>query len=161
MNSIDLSPFYRSSIGFDQLGSLIDNALRGSDHSTGYSPYDIEVLDETQYSIRLVAAGFAADELDINVENNVLTIRGQKGEEQSERKYLHQGIANRNFERKFHLAEHVEVTGAKLSNGLLTINLVREIPEAMKPKKIPINQSGNVIEHMGRAKSEEKASQAV
>jgi molecular chaperone IbpA len=154
MNSIDLTPLYRSSIGYDRLGSLIDNALRGSDHSTGYPPYNIEVLDENHYAITLAVAGFDQDELDINVENNVLTIRGEKAKKDDEnRNFLHLGIANRAFERKFNLAEHVEVTSADLNNGLLAVSLLREIPDAMKPKTIAINQSGTVLEHKEKEKS--------
>lgn len=158
MNSIDLTPLYRSSIGYDRLGSLIDNALRGSDHGTGYPPYNIEVLDENHYAITLAVAGFDKGELDINVENNVLSIRGQKTKEGDERNYLHLGIANRAFERRFNLAEHVEVTSADLNNGLLAINLLREIPEAMKPRSIAINQSGTVLEH--KLQRKEKGEQA-
>jgi molecular chaperone IbpA len=158
MSSIDLTPLYRSSIGYDRLGSLIDSALRGSDHATGYPPYNIEVLDENHYAITLALAGFDKSELDLNVENNVLTIRGQKAKEDEERNYLHLGIANRAFERKFNLAEHVEVTSADLNNGLLTVNLLREIPEAMKPRSIAINQSGTVLEH--KQQSKVKGSQA-
>lgn len=160
MNSIDLTPLYRSSIGYDRLGSLIDNALRGSDHSTGYPPYNIEVLDDNHYAITLAVAGFNKDELDISVENNVLTIRGEKTkvkEEDNNRNFLHLGIANRAFERKFNLAEYVEVTSADLNNGLLCVNLLREIPEAMKPKSIAINQPGKVLEH--RMKEKEKGAQ--
>lgn len=161
MNSIDLTPLYRSSIGYDRLGSLIDNALRGSDHSTGYPPYNIEVLDENHYAITVAVAGFDKGELDINVENNVLTIRGEKAKkEDEERNFLHLGIANRAFERKFNLAEHVEVTSADLNNGLLAVNLLREIPEAMKPRSIAINQSGTVLEHKTKEKEKEKSAQA-
>ena len=145
MNSIDLTPLYRNSIGFDRLASLLDNALR-TDVAPGYPPYNIEMLGENRYSITLAVAGFEQSELDITVEKGVLTVRGKKGKEE-ERHYLHQGIANRAFERKFNLADYVEVNGANLNNGLLTISLVKEIPEAMKPKTIAINQSGNVLEH--------------
>ncbi|MCW8194715.1 Hsp20 family protein [Proteobacteria bacterium 005FR1] len=147
MNTIDLSPLYRSSIGFDRLASLLDTALRADQVSSGYPPYDIEQLEENTYAITLAVAGFAENELNIQVENGVLTVSGKKGGEKSERRYLHQGIAQRAFERKFSIADHVEVTGAKLSNGLLTISLVREIPEAEKPRSIPINGSRNVLEH--------------
>ncbi|MDF1818133.1 MAG: Hsp20 family protein [Immundisolibacteraceae bacterium] len=158
MNSIDLTPLYRSSIGYDRLGSLIDSALHGSDHSNGYPPYNIEVLDENHYAITLAVAGFGQDELDINVENNVLTIRGEKAKKEDEnRNFLHLGIANRAFERKFNLAEHVEVTSADLNNGLLAVSLLREIPEAMKPKTIAINQSGTVLEHQEKEKGAKAA----
>lgn len=142
MNTIDLSPLYRNSIGFDRMASLIDNALRSDTASTGYPPYNIEVLEENRYSISLAIAGFAESDLDITVEKGVLTVRGKK-EDDVERQYLHQGIANRAFERKFNLADHIEVTGADLANGLLTISLIKEVPEAMKPKTIAINKGSN------------------
>ena len=148
MNTIDLTPLYRSSIGFDRLGSLLDTALRGEQASAGYPPYDIEVTGENRYGITLAVAGFERDELDIQVEKGVLTVRGKKAaEDKEEHQYLYQGIATRAFERKFNLADYIEVTDAKLTNGLLTISLVKEIPEAMKPRSIAINQSGNVLEH--------------
>ncbi len=158
MNSIDLTPFYRNSIGFDRLGSLINNALT-SDVAASYPPYNIEVIDENQYAISLAVAGFDQSELDIKVEQGVLTVRGEKTKP-AERQYLHQGIANRIFERKFNLADHVEVTEASLRNGLLTISLVREIPEAMKPRHISISQSTDTTEHKIRDKSEYKSNMA-
>ena len=150
MNTIDLTPLYRSSIGFDRLGSLLDTALRAEQASAGYPPYNIEVNDENRYSITLAVAGFEQNELDIQVEKGVLTVRGKKSNDaKEERKYLYQGIATRTFERKFNLADHVEVNNAQLNNGLLSISLVREIPEAMKPRTIAINSNsnGSVIEH--------------
>lgn len=144
MNTIDLSPLYRNSIGFDRMASLLDNALRSESASPGYPPYNIEVLEENRYSISLAIAGFAESDLDISVEKGVLTVRGKKADE-VERKYLHQGIANRAFERKFNLADHIEVTDADLANGLLTISLVKEIPEAMKPRTIAINQGNKNV----------------
>ena len=147
MTRIDLTPLYRSSVGFDRMGSLLDNALRSEKTSGGYPPYDIEVRSDDQYAITLAVAGFEQSELDIQVEKGVLTVRGKKAEDDSERNYLYQGIANRAFERKFNLADHVEVSGADMHNGLLTIGLVKEIPEAMKPKTIAINQADNVLEH--------------
>jgi molecular chaperone IbpA len=150
MNSIDLTPLYRNSIGFDRLASLLDSALNSETVSGGYPPYNIEVLEENRYAITLAVAGFDRSELDIQVEKGVLSIRGKKAGEQ-ERKYLHRGIANRTFERKFNLADHVEVSGAELVNGLLTINLVREIPEAMKPRTIKISDNSKVIEHTADA----------
>jgi molecular chaperone IbpA len=141
MNTIDLSPLYRNSIGFDQFASLLDRALKSDNNSAGYPPYNIEVLDENQYAIQLAVAGFTLDELEITVEKNVLTVRGNKAKEEG-KKYLYQGIARRGFERKFNLADHVEVHGAELENGLLLVHLVREIPEAMKPRNIAINHKG-------------------
>ncbi|WP_039913093.1 Hsp20 family protein [Cellvibrio mixtus] len=147
MNTIDLSPLYRSTIGFDRLGALLDTALRADQASAGYPPYNIEATGENRYGITLAVAGFEENELDIQTERGVLTVRGKKTDEGKERRYLHQGIATRAFERKFSLADHVEVTGAQLNNGLLTISLVKEIPEAMKPKSIAINSNGNLIQH--------------
>lgn len=138
MNTIDLTPLYRSSIGFDRFGSLLDSALR-SEQSASYPPYNIEVVDENTYAITLALAGFDESDIDIQTEKGVLTIRGKKQADNSDKQYLHQGIANRSFERKFNLADHVEVKDASLDKGLLVIDLLREIPEAMKPKKIAIN----------------------
>jgi molecular chaperone IbpA len=146
MNSIDFSPLYRNSIGFDHLASMINSAMRSETAVNGYPPYNIEIIEDDRYAITIAAAGFEKDELDIDVEKGVLTVRGKKTSEDSH-KYLYQGIANSTFERKFNLAEHVEVTGAKLNNGLLSIDLVKEIPEAMKPRKITINQASEAIEH--------------
>lgn len=160
MNSIDLAPLYRSSIGYDNLGTLINSALGAADLSPAYPPYNIEVQDENRYAITLAVAGFDKGELDISVANNVLTVRGKKAKKETERKYLHQGIANRAFERKFNLAEYVEVTGADLNVGLLTITLAREIPEAMKPRSIAINESGSVLEHNADTKSDEASKKA-
>lgn len=154
MTTIDLTPLYRSSIGFDRLGSLLDTALRAEKTTGGYPPYDIEVRGENQYAITLAVAGFEESELDIQIEKGVLRVRGKKADDNQERSFLYQGIANRAFERKFNLAETIEVTGADLVNGLLTISLVKEIPEAMKPRSININQPGKTLEH------EESANQA-
>jgi molecular chaperone IbpA len=146
MNSIDFTPLYRNTIGFDRLASLLNNAMRSEAVSTAYPPYNIEMLDDERYAITLAVAGFTHDDLDIDVENGVLIVRGKKATD-VEHKYLYQGIANNTFERKFNLADYVEVTGARLNNGLLTIDLVKEIPEAMKPRKIAINQVSDTIEH--------------
>lgn len=150
MNTIDFTPLYRSSIGFDRLATLLDNALRSDPSNASYPPYNIEVIDEDRYAISLAVAGFGRDELEIRVENGVLSIRGRKAEEAETPKYLYQGIATRAFERRFNLADHVEVTGADLNNGLLTVRLTRELPEAMKPRSIPISgPEGTVLEHDG------------
>jgi len=147
MNRIDLSPLYRSSVGYDRFGSLLDAAFQTEKNSAGYPPYNIEVVEEDNYAITIAVAGFREDELDIQVENGVLTIRGKKAEG-GEKNYLHQGIATRSFERKFNLADHIEVVNAKLEDGLLNVALVKEVPEAMKPKSISINASGaRVISH--------------
>lgn len=154
MNSIDLTPLYRSSIGFDRLANLIDNALTSDHIVPNYPPYNIEVIKDNEYAITLAVAGFELSELDINVEKGVLTVRGEKTED-AKREYLHQGIAHRAFERKFNLADYVEVKGADLDKGLLTISLVKEIPEAMKPRKIAINDGTKLIEHEVAASNSE------
>ena len=159
MNSIDLTPLYRSSIGFDRLASLLNTALNTDTVTPGYPPYNIEMIDESRYAITLAVAGFEKSELDINVEKGVLTVRGKKATE-DKRNYLHQGIANRTFERKFNLADYVEITNANLSDGLLTISMIKEIPEAMKPKTIAINEKANVIEHDSGNAKENKGSKA-
>ena len=148
MNTIDLTPLYRSSIGFDRFGSLIDSAFRSEKAATaGFPPYNIDVVGEDRYAITLAVAGFDRSEIDIQVENGTLTIRGKQDNGNGERKYLSQGIANRSFERKFTLADHVELSGAEMRNGLLVLSLVKEVPEAMKPRRIEIDGSDNVLEH--------------
>ncbi len=144
MNTIDFAPLYRNSVGFDRMANLLDAAFRGDSAGTSYPPYNIESLDDTRYAITIAVAGFQRSELDIHVERGVLTVSGRKAEE-GDRKYLYRGIANRAFERKFNLAEHVEVTSASLDNGLLTISLVKELPEAMKPRQIAIDSAA--LEH--------------
>lgn len=137
MRTLDFSPLYRTTVGFDHLSSLLD-AVNRSDAGNGYPPYNIELLDQDEYRITMAVAGFVQDELDIQTEKQTLTVKGAKQGDDVERNYLHQGIAARNFERRFQLADHVQVTGARLENGMLHIDLVREIPEAEKPRSIPI-----------------------
>jgi molecular chaperone IbpA len=151
MNRIDLTPLYRSSVGYDRFGSLLDAAFQTEKSSAGYPPYNIEVVEEDNYAITIAVAGFKQNELDIQVEDGVLTIRGKK-ESSTEKEFLHQGIATRSFERKFNLADHIEVTDADLQDGLLSISLVKEIPETMKPKSISINGStAKIIDHKEKA----------
>lgn len=147
MTKIDLTPLYRSSVGFDRLASLINASLGGDASAPGYPPYNIEALEDERYSITLALAGFTRDELDIQVENGVLTVSGKKADDGVERNFLYRGIANRSFERRFNLAEYVEVTDAHMDNGLLTISLVKQLPEAMKPRRIAINSGGELLEH--------------
>lgn len=136
---LDFSPFWRSSIGFDRVLGLLDEVTR-RDASDTYPPYNIEKTGEDAYRITLAVAGFTPDELSITSEADLLTVSGKKAESQ-DRQYLHQGIATRGFERQFRLADYVKVSGAKLEQGLLVINLVREVPEAMKPRRIEIANS--------------------
>lgn len=138
MRTLDFSPLYRSTVGFDHLSSLLDAVNRSDTNSNGYPPYNIELLEKDQYRITMAVAGFVQDELDIQTEKQTLTVKGRKAEDDVERNFLHRGIAARNFERRFQLADHVEVKGARLENGMLHIDLAREIPEAEKPRKIAI-----------------------
>jgi len=138
MRTVDFSPLYRSSVGFDHLFNLLENASRGEQKNGGYPPYNIEALSKDKYQITLAVAGFTESDLDIQSNHNRLTIKGTQSNDKTERTFLHQGIANRSFERTFELAEHVRVIGAGLKNGLLVIELEKEIPEAMKPRKIEI-----------------------
>lgn len=137
MRNFDLSPLYRSAIGFDRLANMLDAASR-NEQQPSYPPYNIELTGENAYRISMAVAGFSQDELEILSENANLVIRGKKAEEQVERQYLYQGIAARNFERRFQLADHVRVESATIADGLLHVDLVREIPEAMKPRRIEI-----------------------
>jgi molecular chaperone IbpA len=139
MRTFDLAPLYRSTVGFDRLFSMLDNA-GGIDAAPGYPPYNIERTGENAYRISVAVAGFAEPELTIVAKENTLTIKGEKQTKADEQKgeVLYQGIAARAFERVFQLAEHVEVRGASLENGLLHVDLVREIPEAKKPRQIAI-----------------------
>lgn len=141
MRNIDFSPLYRTAIGYDHVLNLLENATRGDAKNTGYPPYNIEITEEDKYQITLAVAGFAEGDIEVTSEHNKLTISGKQQADESNRKFLHQGIAGRDFERTFELAEHVRVVDANLKNGLLQINLVKEIPEAMKPRRIQIGSS--------------------
>jgi molecular chaperone IbpA len=133
----DLTPLYRSTIGFDRLAQMFDDL--SSFEAPAYPPYNIERVGENDYRITMAVAGFSADDVSIEVKQNTLTISGKKAEKtETKSEFLHQGIASRAFERRFQLADHVEVKGAEMDNGLLHIALKREIPEAMKPRTIPI-----------------------
>jgi molecular chaperone IbpA len=140
MRTFDLAPLYRSTVGFDRLFSLLDQTSGFDAGTPGYPPYNIERTGENAYRISVAVAGFSESELTLVVKENTLTIRGEKQAKTEESKgdVLYQGIAARAFERVFQLADHVEVKGARLENGLLHVDLVREIPEAMKPRQIPI-----------------------
>jgi molecular chaperone IbpA len=135
MRTYDVTPLWRSTIGFDRLFDFVDTAQRTNDDT--YPPYNIERLGEDRYQISLALAGFGPADIGLTTEQNVLTIEGRKAE--AKREYLYRGISSRPFKRQFSLADYVQVTGATFDNGLLRIELVREIPEAMKPRKIAIN----------------------
>ncbi len=158
--NIDLSPLYRHTVGYDRIASLLDAALRVDPASNGYPPYNIEVVDTDRYAITLAIAGFRKDELELEVERGVLSVKGKKRESDTKRKYLHQGIAFRSFERKFNLAEHVEVAGAEFNDGLLTVSLVRKIPEGLKARRIDISDSNQALEHDTTARLQNGSEQA-
>jgi len=138
MRHFDLTPLYRSTIGFDRLGSLLDTLGAFEGDTPSYPPYNIERVGENEYRISMAVAGFGEKDLTIEVKENTLAIRGEKQTEVEQSTYLHRGIAGRSFERRFQLADHVVAKGANLENGLLHVDLVRELPEAMKPRTIPI-----------------------
>ena len=138
MRHFDLTPLYRSTIGFDRLGSLLDTLTSFEGETPSYPPYNIERVGENEYRISMAVAGFGEGDLSIDVKENTLSIRGAQRTEQEDTTFLHRGIASRSFERRFQLADHVLVMGAVLENGLLHVDLVRELPEAMKPRSIPI-----------------------
>jgi molecular chaperone IbpA len=153
MRSTDLTPLLRATVGFDRMMNLLDHATRVDEGSLSYPPYNIEKLGEDDYRIVMAVAGFGEEDLDITVKENSLVISGKKDKpeaEDAEVRYLHRGIATRAFERRFDLADHIKVTGARIENGLLYVDLVREIPEAMKPRTIKIEgtapRKGKVLE---------------
>jgi molecular chaperone IbpA len=134
----DLTPLYRSTVGFDRLARMLDEA--SSFEAPSYPPYNIERLAEDEYRITMAVAGFAPEDIAIEVKGNALTVSGKKAEKtETKTEFLHQGIASRAFERRFQLADHVQVHGASMENGLLHISLKREVPEALKPRTIPVN----------------------
>ncbi len=148
MLNYDLSPFYRSTVGFDRLLTMLDKAAGGEQSVPTYPPYNIERTSENAYRITLAVAGFGENELSIETRENTLTVRGSKEasvKSDGKREVIYQGIAARAFERRFQLADHVVVTGATSENGLLHIDLVREVPEAQKPRSIPI-QNGKTLQ---------------
>jgi len=138
MDRFDFSPLFRSTIGFDRLARLVDTATRVDSTALSYPPYNIEKTGEDSYRLTMAVAGFSQDELDITVHENTLIVTGKSEKEDEDGRYLHRGIARRAFERRFSLADHLKVTGASMDNGLLHVDLVREVPEAMKPRTIQI-----------------------
>lgn len=158
MRTYDFSPLYRNFVGFDRMANLIDAATQASANVASYPPYNVARLDEDSYRIELAVAGFSEENLEIETHENVLTISGQTVSETAndDAEYLHRGIAERGFERRFQLADHVFVKNAELNNGLLTIYLQREVPEALKPRKIEISNSGQKLitpKSSGKAKA--------
>jgi molecular chaperone IbpA len=144
MRTIDYSPLYRSVVGFDRLADLLESAA-ATEGASGYPPYNIERTDENAYRVEIAVAGFRPDELNIEVKENLLTVQGRKAANDEARRYLHRGLAERNFERRFQLADYVVVTDASLADGLLAISLKRELPEALKPRRIEITTAGSSL----------------
>jgi len=143
MTTIDFTPLFRSAIGFDRLANQFESASRND--AGGYPPYNIELMNDNQYTISIAVAGFSDEELELEVKENILKVSGVKKTDDKETKYLHRGIANRSFERSFQLADYVFVEGAEMKDGLLNITLIREIPEASKPRRIKINTASNPL----------------
>jgi molecular chaperone IbpA len=141
MRTIDFAPLYRSAVGFDRLASLLEAASR-SDAPTGYPPYNIETDGENSYRVEIAVAGFKPEELNIEFRESTLTVIGKKPANDDTRRYLHRGLAERNFERRFQLADYVVVTGAALADGLLSISLERQLPEQLKPRRVEIKAGG-------------------
>jgi molecular chaperone IbpA len=137
MRTLDFSPLYRSVVGFDRLANLLETAA--ADAASGYPPYNIERTDENEYRIEIAVAGFRPEELNIEVKENLLTVQGRKAANDDQRRFLHRGLAERNFERRFQLADYVVVSEANLADGLLSISLRRELPEALKPRTVQIS----------------------
>jgi molecular chaperone IbpA len=144
MSDFDFSPLFRSTIGFDRLMRLADAATRVDATSLSYPPYNIEATGDNAYRLTMAVAGFSDDELDVTVKESDLTVAGKAKAEDDKSRYLHRGIARRAFERHFQLADHIKVVGASLVNGMLHIDLVRDVPEAAKPRKVAINGGPDV-----------------
>jgi len=145
MRQFDYAPLFRSTVGFDRLVQLLD-AATGIEADSGYPPYNIERLDEQAYRITMAVAGFSDSELKIDVKENALSVRGEKTPDGQKRQFLHRGIGERAFERRFQLADYVEVTGASLKDGVLNVDLVRNLPERMKPRTVEITTAGTSAE---------------
>jgi molecular chaperone IbpA len=145
MTTFDFSPLFRTAVGFDRLTDALESARRHE--GSNFPPYNIELVSDNDYRITMAVAGFSTEELEIEVNDGKLKVTGNKSQDGVERKYLHQGIANRSFERTYQLADHVRVTDAEVKDGLLHIELVREIPEAMKPRRIEIKTAQAALEN--------------
>src|SRR5271155_57535 len=154
MDRFDFSPLFRSTIGFDRLTRLVDAAARVDNAALAYPPYNIEKTGEDAYRLTMAVAGFSPDEVDVTVHENTLLVTGKAKKEEEEGRYLHRGIARRAFERRFSLADHIKVVGASLDNGLLHVDVVREVPEAAKPRTIKI---GTTVQPVQPQMTEQKA----
>jgi molecular chaperone IbpA len=145
MRHFDFAPLYRSTVGFDRLVSLLDGVAGFDNEQAAYPPYNIERLGDNQYRITMAVAGFGESEIGIEVKEQTLSVKGEKKAAEKEPQYLHRGIATRTFARRFQLADHVEVTGADLKDGLLHVDLVRNVPEKLKPRQIPVGSGAKQI----------------
>ncbi|KQQ96481.1 Hsp20 family protein [Massilia sp. Leaf139] len=154
MRTFDLAPLYRSAIGFDRLASLLEQR---AESQPSYPPYNVELLAEDKYRIVMALAGFSRDEVEIVSERDTLHVTGRKQKDETQRTYLHRGIAARDFEQRFQLANHVKVTTASFDNGMLTIDLVREVPEALKPRKIQIGDASGTVDNVQQIEQRQAA----
>ncbi|SNT74756.1 Hsp20 family protein [Paracoccus seriniphilus] len=148
MRNFDLTPLYRASVGFDRLADVVDRAMTADLAAPTYPPYNIEKTGEDSYRISIAVAGFSADDLTVEMRDGAVVVSARKAEEDENRTYLHRGIATRAFERKFTLADHVRVEGASHSDGMLHIDLIREVPEALKPRRIEIAKTAPRVEKL-------------
>lgn len=139
MRTLDFAPLYRATVGFDQIADLMDRVLTNEGTQNSYPPYNIEKTDDDTYRISIAVAGFSEADLNVEVRENALIVTAKKADESEDKKYLHRGIATRAFERRYHLADHVKATGASHADGMLHIDLAREVPEALKPRRIQIS----------------------
>ena len=153
MRSFDFAPLHRATIGFDQIADMMDRVLTSEGTQPSYPPYNIEKIDDDAYRISIAVAGFSDADLTVEVRQNALIVSARKGEDNDEKTYLHRGIATRAFERRFHLADHVQVTGAAHVDGMLNIDLVREVPEALKPRQIAISSAKQIEKDVVDAKA--------
>ena len=151
MRSFDFAPLHRSTIGFDQIANLMDRVLANDVAQPSYPPYNIEKLNDDSYRITIAVAGFGEADLSVEVREKSLIVSARKADEDADKTYLYRGIATRAFERRFHLADHVQVTGAAHADGMLHIELERQVPEALKPRQIQIASNVSAIEKIGRA----------
>ncbi|MGA9253290.1 MAG: Hsp20 family protein [Roseobacter sp.] len=153
MRTLDFAPLYRATVGFDQIADLMDRVLTTEGTQPSYPPYNIEKLDDDSYRISIAVAGFSESDLSVEVRENALIVSARKADDDGDRSYLHRGIATRAFERRFHLADHVQVTGASHVDGMLHIDLMREVPEALKPRQISIASSKQIEKDVVDAKA--------
>ena len=153
MRTFDFAPMHRASIGFDQIADMMDRVMSNDASTNTYPPYNIEKTSDDDYRISIAVAGFSDADLSVEVKDGALFVSARKGEDTTERTYLHRGIATRAFERRFHLADHVRVTGASHEDGMLHIELAREVPEALKPRQIEIARAGAVEKDVVEAKA--------